>query len=97
MVIVVLFHTKVLVPIFYILFRNFRRLRDRLKDERGKNTSDIEFVRCNRSVNEEIEVIDANVRIIMDYLENKTAFEGIRDSLKTRLVHYLRDALEPRN
>lgn len=65
-----------------------RRLRDRLREEKDKNTKDIDFVRCDKSADEEIKTIDDNIKDIRDILENKKKFEGIRDSLKTRLIHY---------
>lgn len=65
-----------------------RRLRDRLKEEKGSNVADVDFTRCNRSVDEEIKLIDANVHSIREILENKVDFEGVRNTLKTRLVHY---------
>lgn len=65
-----------------------RRLRDRLREEKEANAVDVDFLRLDSSVDEEIKVIDTNVEQIKGYLENKKSFEGIKDSLKTRLVHY---------
>lgn len=65
-----------------------RRLRDRLKEEREKNVADLDFIRCFKSVEAEIKEIDDNLSQIRNYLEKNTRFEGIRESLKTRLVHY---------
>ncbi|XP_058445453.1 uncharacterized protein LOC131426604 [Malaya genurostris] len=65
-----------------------RRLRDRLREEKEKNIEDMDFGRRNDSVDAEIGKIDAGVKNIRDYLENRVRFEGIRDSLKTRLAHY---------
>lgn len=65
-----------------------RRLRDRLKEEKDVSTIDLDFLRCNVTIDEEIKVIDANVDEIRSYLENEVRFEGLKDSLKTRLVHY---------
>lgn len=65
-----------------------RRLRDRLKMEREQNLNEIEISRLEKTVDEEIKTIDANLNKIRNYLERKEHFEGIRESLKTRLVHY---------
>lgn len=65
-----------------------RRLRDRLKEEKEKKSSDLDFIRCYKSIDAEIKEIDENLLQIRNFLENKTRFEGIRESLKTRLVHY---------
>ncbi|XP_062707838.1 uncharacterized protein LOC109422985 [Aedes albopictus] len=65
-----------------------RRLRDRLKEEKGLNTLDVDFLRFDKTVDAEIKTIDANVEQIREYLENEVRFEGFKDSLKTRLVHY---------
>ncbi|XP_062702894.1 uncharacterized protein LOC134285670 [Aedes albopictus] len=65
-----------------------RRLRDRLKEEKDMPNIDIDFLRCKVSVDAEIKVIDANVNQIRSYLENVVRFEGLKDSLKSRLVHY---------
>nr|XP_029730705.1 uncharacterized protein LOC115267700 [Aedes albopictus] len=65
-----------------------RRLRDRLKEEKELSAIDVDFLRCKVSVDEEIKVIDSNVEQIRSYLENEKRFEGFKDSLKTRLVHY---------
>lgn len=65
-----------------------RRLRDRLKEERDQAKVDCDILRCKRSVDEEIKIIDENLESIRNYLEGKVRFEGIRDSLKTRIVHY---------
>lgn len=64
-----------------------RRLRDRLKEE-DANAPDVDFTRCERSIDEEIKLIDHNVFAIRQFLENKIEFDGIKESLKTRLVHY---------
>lgn len=64
-----------------------RRLRDRLKEEKGKQP-DIDSTRCDHSIDEEIKIIDANVLQIREILEHKVSFDGIKESLKTRLVHY---------
>lgn len=74
-----------------------RRLRDRLKEEKEMNTVDIDFLRSKVTVDAEIKMIDANVDQIRGYLENEVRFEGFKDSLKSRLVHYfarIRRALE---
>ncbi|XP_062701913.1 uncharacterized protein LOC109420663 [Aedes albopictus] len=64
-----------------------RRLREALKDK-GEQV-EVDFSKCaNRTVDEEIKVIDHNVEEIRDFLEKKKNFEGIKDSLRTRLVHY---------
>ncbi|XP_062714484.1 uncharacterized protein LOC134291138 [Aedes albopictus] len=64
-----------------------RRLKDRLKEEKGANR-DLEFERLNTTVDDEIKIIDTRVKQIKDFLVNKSKFDGIRESLKTRLVHY---------
>lgn len=69
-----------------------RKLRDRLKEERDKNEIDIEFIRCYKSVDLEIKEIDGNLVKIRSFLEKETRFEGLRESLKTRLVHYFHRA-----
>lgn len=65
-----------------------RRLRDRLREEKDKNVKDIDFARCDKTADEEIKTIDENLKDIRDILENKKKFEGIRDTLKSRLIHY---------
>ena len=65
-----------------------RRLRDRLKEEKELDTLDLDFSRCNITIDNEIKIIDSNVEQIKAYLENEKRFEGLRDSLKSRLVHY---------
>lgn len=65
-----------------------RRLGDRLKEEKDKDKLDLDFLRCNASIDNEIKVIDTNVDQIRAYLENELRFEGLKDSLKSRLVHY---------
>lgn len=65
-----------------------RRLRDRLKEEKGSNAPDIDLTRCDRSIDQEIHLVDANVLSIREILENKVPFDGIKDTLKTRLIHY---------
>lgn len=65
-----------------------RRLRDRLKEERDRNIVDVDFQRLGTTADEEIKIIDTNLETIRKFLENKTRFEGVKDSLKTRLVHY---------
>lgn len=64
-----------------------RRLREALKDK-GEQV-EVDFSKCNnRTVDGEIKLIDQNVEEIRDILEKKKSFEGVKDSLKTRLVHY---------
>ncbi|XP_062699287.1 uncharacterized protein LOC134284452 [Aedes albopictus] len=64
-----------------------RRLREALKDK-GEQVK-VDFSKCqNRTVDDEIKVIDHNVEEIRDFLEKKKSFEGVKDSLRTRLVHY---------
>lgn len=65
-----------------------RRLKERIKCDKEKANSDIDFNRLNKTVDSEIEAIDARVREIKDYLSNQNKYEGIREYLKTRLVHY---------
>lgn len=64
-----------------------RRLRDRLKEEKGQ-VPDIDLTRSQRSIDEEIKIVDRNIHRIRQILENKEEFDGIRETLKTRLVHY---------
>lgn len=65
-----------------------RRLRETLKQEKNKQI-ELDFARCvNRSIDNEIKLIDDSVRDIKDILEKKKNFEGTKDALKTRLVHY---------
>lgn len=65
-----------------------RRLRDRLKEEKDLENLDLDFLRCNVTVDEEIKAIDTHVEQIRAYLANEMRFEGLKDSLKSRLVHY---------
>lgn len=65
-----------------------RRLREALKRDKAEEML-VDFAKCqHRSVDNEIKLIDANVKQITDFLEKKRSFEGVKDSLKTRLVHY---------
>lgn len=65
-----------------------RRLKEHLKIEKDRANRDIEFERLETTIDDEIKTIDAKVKEIKDFLTNRTRFEGIRDSLKTRLAHY---------
>lgn len=65
-----------------------RRLKERIKSEKEKGSSDRDFNRLNKTVESEIEMIDASVREIKDFLSNRNKYDGIRECLKTRLVHY---------
>ncbi|XP_062710960.1 uncharacterized protein LOC134288994 [Aedes albopictus] len=65
-----------------------RRLREKLKKEKGDH-KDVDFENCEgRTVDGEIDLIDKNVKEISDFLERKKTFEGVREALRTRLVHY---------
>ncbi|XP_055612388.1 uncharacterized protein LOC129758792 [Uranotaenia lowii] len=65
-----------------------RRLKDRLKVEQNESNPDIDYSRWGKSVDEEIQIIDSEVKNIADILENRVHFDGIRETLKTRLAHY---------
>ncbi|XP_055551429.1 uncharacterized protein LOC129733877 [Wyeomyia smithii] len=64
-----------------------RRLRNRIKADREKNTSNFDFGRLGTSVDEEIKVIDGKVKEIKELLTKRGSVEVTRESLKTRLVH----------
>lgn len=65
-----------------------RRLKEKLKTEKNRMNIDLDFDRLDTTVDEEIKQIDAKVKQIKDFLTNKVRFEGIRESLKTRLAHF---------
>ncbi|XP_055584991.1 uncharacterized protein LOC129737854 [Uranotaenia lowii] len=65
-----------------------RRLKDRLKLEQNEANPDIEYSRWDKTVEEEIHIIDSEVKNIADILEHRVHFDGIRETLKTRLAHY---------
>ncbi|XP_058468111.1 uncharacterized protein LOC131440655 [Malaya genurostris] len=65
-----------------------RRLREQLKTERVQGNADIDFNRLEIDTNTEILEIDAKVKEIKDFLAKKKSYEGTKESLKTRLVHY---------
>lgn len=65
-----------------------RRLKDQLKQDKGRVNQDLDFDRLDTTVDNEIKIIDAKVKQIKDFLTNRSKFEGIRESLKTRLTHY---------
>lgn len=65
-----------------------RRLREKLKREKGA-PEEIDFAVCiTRTVDGEINLIDGKIKEINDYLEKKKEFEGVKEALGTRLVHY---------
>lgn len=66
-----------------------RRLKGKIKTEREQNNFDLDFNRLDATVESEIEIIDTKIKEIQDYLGKRKSFEGTRESLKTRLVHYL--------
>lgn len=57
-------------------------------EEKDKDELDLDFSRCNVSVDNEIKRIDSNVEQIRAFLENEELFGGFKDSLKSRLIHY---------
>lgn len=65
-----------------------RRLRERIKTDRERNVSDFDFTRLEITIDAEISEIDLKVKEIKDFLSKKKKFDGNRDALKTRLVHY---------
>ncbi|XP_055610858.1 uncharacterized protein LOC129757606 [Uranotaenia lowii] len=65
-----------------------RRLKDRLKTEKNEPNPDIDFSRCQASIDQEIRLIDREVKYFVDVLENRIPFDGIRDTLRTRLTHF---------
>lgn len=65
-----------------------RRLREVLKKEKDEQI-EIDLAKCERrTVDGEINLIDGKVKEISDFLDKEKPFDGIKDSLKTRLVHY---------
>ncbi|XP_055537618.1 uncharacterized protein LOC129725612 isoform X2 [Wyeomyia smithii] len=65
-----------------------RRLKERLKVEKCNNNANIDFDRLETTVEEEIAIVDRNLKQIKDFLLHKKKYEGARVGLKTRLVHY---------
>lgn len=64
-----------------------RKLREVLKKER-ENEQDIDVSRWEKSIDDEIELIDANLKPIKELLESRKRLVVNKESLKTRLVHY---------
>lgn len=64
-----------------------RRLKDHFKSD---SNAKIDIAQCDFVVDTEIKKIDSKIKEIQEFLAHRNKFEGIRESLKTRLAHYFK-------